>query len=178
MKKMMMMMILTQCLLSHVTDLRVAVATGSCAFESSPPACPSSNAPLGEWEVDTATGAWKLVGCPDGTSLVNSTDGTSHGVFRAEMQECRSVLDQKILGGGLVNMCCLLFGWRAVCCWRVWRWLTRSLSPTGFARPQSTSFRPTLTPANAAPVGCNGELSPSSTCVCEHDEQRAVRRER
>lgn len=41
------------------------------------------------WVPDHDSGIWRLVSCPSGHALVNSTDGTSRGVFSHDAQTCR-----------------------------------------------------------------------------------------
>ena len=43
---------------------------------------------VGSWS--TIDGIYTLTGCPSGYQLINSTDGTSHGLFSSILQQCRA----------------------------------------------------------------------------------------
>ena len=60
----------------------------SCALTNGPSfACSYGESILGSWVVFDST--YILINCPSGTSLLNSTVGTSRGTFSAQIQQCR-----------------------------------------------------------------------------------------
>ena len=63
----------------------------TCALRNSTPLnCPGLDSIIGRWEVSGYV--YKLVECPPGTQLLNSTSGTSSGTFSADIQQCKPCL--------------------------------------------------------------------------------------
>ena len=64
----------------------------TCALHDVPAfMCPNAERIKGEWKVSGSI--YRLVNCPAGTQLLNSSSGTSSGVFSPDIQQCRPCLN-------------------------------------------------------------------------------------
>ena len=68
---------------------------------------------FGKWESEA--GAYILKGCPSGFQLVNSTDGTSHGIFSHDRQQCKACQRGEYIINPILSECkkCPL-GWKVL----------------------------------------------------------------